>query len=120
MKNFLSPFESQHIIDIAKPIANRSVVGAGGFEATSRTSKNAWVKRSYSDVVDWIIRRIGDVVNVKESHLWDTIGAESLQVVNYQVGQEYKAHHDWRNNRVQTRFMTFLMYRKKKNKKIKK
>merc|ERR1711933_357548 len=66
--------------------------------------------RSMSDVLDWIFRRLADVVNVSESHLWDTIGSESVQVVHYDVGQEYKAHHDYRTNRLQTRFATFLIY----------
>ncbi len=45
-----------------------------------------------------------------ESHLWDTIGAESVQVVHYEETQEYMAHQDWGNSRPQMRFMTFLMY----------
>ena len=47
---------------------------------------------------------------INESHLWDTIGCESYQVVHYEKGQYYNAHHDWRNNRPQTRFLTFLIY----------
>eukprot|EP01084_Bolivina_argentea_P005901 11151_1 len=107
---FLSDFEIEHIKAVATPLLHRSVTGAGGYENKARTSSNAWVKRSMSDVLDWIFHRLGDVVQVDESHLWDTIGSESVQVVHYDIGQEYKAHHDWRTNRLQTRFATFLMY----------
>ena len=107
---FLSDFEIEHIKEIATPLLERSVTGAGGHENTARTSSNAWVKRSMSDVLDWIFRRLADAVKVDEGHLWDTIGSESVQVVHYDVGQQYKAHHDWRTNRLQTRFATFLIY----------
>jgi len=107
---FLSEFEIEHIKTVATPLLARSVTGAGGHENTARTSSNAWVKRSMSDVLDWVFRRLADVVNVDEAHLWDTIGSESVQVVHYEVGQEYRAHHDWRTNRLQTRFATFLIY----------
>jgi len=107
---FLSDFEIEHIKTVATPLLQRSVTGAGGYENKARTSSNAWVKRSMSDVLDWIFHRIADVVKVDEAHLWDTIGSESVQVVHYAIGQEYKSHHDWRVNRLQTRFATFLMY----------
>ncbi len=107
---FLSDFEVEHIKAVATPLLHRSVTGAGGHENKARTSSNAWVKRSMSDVLDWIFRRLADVVHVDEAHLWDTIGSESVQVVHYAEGQEYKAHHDWRTNRLQTRFATFLIY----------
>merc|ERR1712130_504838 len=107
---FLSDFEIQHIKNVATPLLHRSVTGAGGYENKARTSSNAWVKRSMSDVLDWIFYRLADVINVDEGHLWDTIGSESVQVVHYDIGQEYKAHHDWRTNRLQTRFATFLIY----------
>ena len=107
---FLSDFEVEHIKDVATPLLHRSVTGAGGYENKARTSSNAWVKRSMSDVLDWIFLRIADITNVDEAHLWDTIGSESVQVVHYEVGQEYRAHHDWRTNRLQTRFATLLMY----------
>ncbi|ETO10504.1 prolyl 4-hydroxylase alpha subunit [Reticulomyxa filosa] len=110
LKNFLSPFECQHIIDLAQPLLRRSQVGAQAFEDLTRTSSTAWVKRSFTEAVDWIFRRIAHAINIDHFHLWDTIGAESLQVVRYQLKQYYRPHHDWRNNREQMRFLTFLIY----------
>ena len=110
LNNFLSDYEVEHIKNLAKPKLERSVTGAGGYSNSARTSSTAWVKRSESDLLDHIFKRIADVTLVDEEHLWDTIGSESIQVVYYEKGQEYKAHHDWRVNRVQTRFATFLMY----------
>eukprot|EP01083_Nonionella_stella_P086852 241482_1 len=107
---FLSDFEVEHIKAVATPLLQRSVTGAGGYENRARTSSNAWVKRSMSDVLDWMFYRLADVVKVDESHLWDTIGSESIQVVHYDIGQQYRTHHDWSTNRLQTRFATFLMY----------
>eukprot|EP01083_Nonionella_stella_P100028 281637_1 len=75
---FLSDFEVEHIKAVATPLLQRSVTGAGGYENRARTSSNAWVKRSMSDVLDWMFYRLADVVKVDESHLWDTIGSESI------------------------------------------
>jgi len=107
---FLNDFEIEHLISIAKPKLKRSVVGNGGYEDLTRTSLNAWVNRSSSEIIDWIYRRIGDVALIDENHLWDTTGAESMQTVHYDVGQQYYAHHDWGSHREQTRFLTFLIY----------
>ena len=107
---FLSDFEIEHMKEIATPLLKRSTTGQAKFETDIRTSSQAWVKRSMSDVMDWIFRRLADTVKVDESHLWDTIGSEKVQVVHYGVGQQYKAHHDWKSNRLQTRFATFLIY----------
>ena len=33
-----------------------------------------------------------------------------LQVVYYNIGQEYKSHHDWHDKRQAMRFFSFLIY----------
>jgi prolyl 4-hydroxylase len=81
--------------------------------------------RSSMNVTDKIYRRAAALLKIDESLLHAPMGddvhahhhatAESLQIVNYKVGQEYTAHHDFIyppiNHRLQpTRFATLLFY----------
>ena len=73
-----------------------------------RTSQNTWLTRSSSPIMDAIIRRGADVLQIDEALFRhrdpderrtsfdssDPIN-EDLQIVHYDVGQEYTAHHDF-------------------------
>ena len=109
LKNCLSDFESDHIINIAKPKLNTSSTG-GGNKNAKRKSQTAWVSRESSEVIDWIHRRFADFTNIDENHIWNNIGSEQFQVVYYTIGDEYKSHHDWHDKRQGMRFFSFLMY----------
>ena len=68
------------------------------------------MERSRSFIVDNVVRRIADIVNIDESLLYLNSSSESLQLVHYFGGELYKAHVDYGTDRPHNRFVTFLMY----------
>lgn len=135
---FLSDVEVAYILDIAGgeelKISSTGSVGPGekvvdeGPRRT-RTSFNSWVERERSPIIDVIYRRSADVLRVDEALMrerskgeHDNITskrtmAEALQLVHYDPGQEYTAHHDFgyakfedSENTQPTRFATLLFY----------
>ena len=131
--NFLSEAEVDHIMNIARKIDMKpSSTGQGentGSEkkTKTRTSYNTWVGRETDQIIDSIYRRSADLLRIDEAlmrHRSDfehpdygskkTI-AEQLQLVHYNVGQEYTAHHDFgyaaAGDKIQgARFATLLFY----------
>lgn len=141
IKNFLSQKEVDHILHIAGGIdlseSTTGDVGSNSKGGTSnrverktkvRTSKNSWVAREKSPIIDAIYRRAADLTRIDESLLrlrtpdenpetMDNVGslAETLQLVHYDVTQEYTAHHDFgysdiEDDRQGERFATILFY----------
>ena len=69
---------------------------SGGARISStRTSRNAWIKRETSPITETLFRRAADVLNVDHEILRTTKNVEDMQVVYYQVNQKYDSHHDW-------------------------
>ena len=115
--NFLSTAEVQHILELATGMKlDQSTTKAGStgnsrVDDSTRTSRNAWVRREQSPVVDAIYRRAADLMRMDESylrsrHASETVygkdvlsnlnsNAEQLQLVHYGVGQQYTPHHDF-------------------------
>lgn len=132
--NFLSDAEVDHILSIAKatnlkPSSTGSGAGSEGSEkkTKTRTSFNTWVGRDTDQIIDAIYRRSADFLKIdeaffrirdKEEHpeLQSRSSiAEQLQLVHYDVGQEYTAHHDFgyaaAGDTIQgARFATLLFY----------
>ena len=135
IRNFLSPTEVKHILTVAAgEELSASTTGIGNdFEreedATRRTrsSFNSWIERERSPILDAIYRRAADLLHIDESlfrrrdkeerpDLEDrnTI-SESLQLVHYDIGQEYTAHHDFGysdqdSEHQSQRYCTLLLY----------
>ena len=109
IENFLSDYEAQTIIDTATPKLGKSTVGnaeqEGKREDRSRTSRNAWVSRDSNSVTDTLFRRAADVLGMDQSKFVNKPygNTEDLQVVRYEVGQRYDAHHDWGVNQFKSR-----------------
>jgi prolyl 4-hydroxylase len=135
IRNFLSPVEVNHILSVASRMElERSTVNAGGgldsssrHTSNTRTSKNSWLPRKTDFVMDTIYRRAADVLQMNEALLRSRRAseipelteshvsvAERLQLVHYNVGEEYKAHHDFAMpalvNFQPSRFATLLFY----------
>lgn len=98
----------------------------------NRSSSGGWIHREQDDVVDTIFRRVADLLSVDErlmrdqrpSHLvgtddeslptYDRI-VEAMQLLRYEPGEQYSAHHDFTypsiENRYQPkRYATVLLY----------
>jgi prolyl 4-hydroxylase len=90
--DILTHEECQRIIEFAKPhmkIAGVSVMpGQKGFEKGAykgRTNRSYWVEKSaFPDICERIAKMMGCSVD----HF------ESMQVIHYNVGEEYKFHYD--------------------------
>lgn len=114
IKNFLNNFEVNAIISAAKSRLHHSSVGdteTGAFESDVRTSSNAWLPRDLNEITDTLFRRAADLIQIDERHLHRSDAAEDMQVVHYQDGQRYDAHHDWGvSGYPESRYLTLLLY----------
>ena len=145
--DFLSKVEVEHIIDLVKDgsrniTLSRSAVHPGGVsgyssdgdkvgneqaDTTTRSSKNAWIEREATPIVDSIYRRAADLLGIDEALMrhrsdeehpelaTDHSIAERMQLVHYAEGEQYNAHHDFSfpafgNRHQPSRFATLLLY----------
>ena len=96
---FLSDYETDEIIKLARPQIHNSLVGdndGGGARASdTRTSRNAWVGRKSSKVTETLYVRAAHLLKLDEKLLNSFTNAEDMQVVHYVNGQKYDSHHDW-------------------------
>jgi hypothetical protein len=112
IRNFLSPEEVAHMVEVATGMQlSRSTTYAGAIAETraddaTRTSKNSWIARERSPIVDAVFRRAADLLNIDEAHFRFRHGNEThlvpeskgpicerLQLVHYDVGEQYTPHH---------------------------
>lgn len=112
---FLSDFECDEIINLARPTTRASRVGdynAGGASLSStRTSKNSWITRSKNAITETLSLRAADVMQIDEKLLYSNGISEELQVVHYTAGQKYDPHNDWGGaGKAESRFLTLLIY----------
>ena len=109
--NFLSLSEVHHILELAHSMEmKKSTTGdsSGSTETTqlkTRTSKNTWVNRESSPIIDTVYRRAADLQRIDEALLRqrdaderpDVPGrnslGEHLQLVHYAVSEEYTYVH---------------------------
>ncbi len=86
----LTPAECEHIIALARPTVRRAQVSgvAGGSVSKGRTSALTWVRHDIDATVQAVSERIAACVGLPLRH------AESLQVIHYDPGQEYRPHFD--------------------------
>lgn len=141
VENFLSPIEIEHVLEMATGAKLKlSVTGhvdsggiiEGDVSKWMRSSRNAWVARDGSPIIDAIYRRSADLLRVDEALLrsrteddreFPELGsndtnslAEHLQLVHYSVGQDYGPHHDFLytqdidNEKQDARLVTLLLY----------
>jgi len=131
--NFLSEVEAQHILKLATgmDLSLSTTSGSAGRtkekdNTNTRTSRNTWVPREKTAIVDAIYRRAADLIQIDEALLRHRDAgthpnrssrssiAETLQLVHYENGQQYTAHHDFGYPSVDddqsARYLTLLLY----------
>jgi prolyl 4-hydroxylase len=112
---FMSEFEADEIVRLAKDKVKVSLVGNsdGGGARTSdtRTSRNTWLPRSTSEIIETIHLRAADLLGLDEKILYSHENSEDMQVVHYVNGQKYDNHHDWGvSGYPESRLITLLLY----------
>mmetsp|Transcript_5743 Transcript_5743/g.17958 ORF Transcript_5743/g.17958 Transcript_5743/m.17958 type:complete len:379 (+) Transcript_5743:1559-2695(+) len=112
VKELLSEFECDHVVELGKKVIRDSMVGqGGGFKSKTRTSRNGWLRRSASPTLERIYKRFGDVLGINHELLSPGKNAEELQVVRYEKSQEYAPHHDFGDDGTpEQRMLTLLLY----------
>ena len=104
--NVLSDEECDALINMSQDRMQRSKV-ANSLEVDElRTSSSMFFQESENDLVAKVEKRVSQIMNIPIEH------GEGLQVLNYQIGQEYKAHFDFFSSPTvkNPRISTLVMY----------
>ncbi|ARK21343.1 2OG-Fe(II) oxygenase [Sporosarcina sp. P26b] len=105
--NMLSDEECDELIQLSTDKMKRSKIGIIHAENEIRTSSGMFIEEPDNLIVLRIEKRIETIMNISIEH------GESLQVLHYLPGQEYKAHHDFfsaTSNVTNNRISTLVMY----------
>ena len=101
--NVLSHEECDELIRQSKDRMDRSKI-ANSQADELRTSSSMFFQEGENDLVAKIEKRVSQVMNIPVEH------GEGLQVLNYNIGQEYKAHFDFFKSASNPRISTLVMY----------
>lgn len=106
--NVLSHEECDELIRMSKDRLHRSKLADGLEVDELRTSSCMFFEEGENDFVARIEKRVSQIMNIPVEH------GEGLQILNYKIGQEYKAHYDFftSKNKVVSnpRISTLVMY----------
>jgi prolyl 4-hydroxylase len=87
--NVLSNEECEELIRLSKDRLQRSKIGSVREIDDLRSSSSMFFQEGENEVVARIEKRVSQIMNIPVEH------GEGLQILNYQIGQEYKAHFDF-------------------------
>ncbi|WP_423993707.1 2OG-Fe(II) oxygenase [Mesobacillus sp.] len=106
--NVLSYEECDELIRMSKDRLHRSKLADGREVDELRTSSCMFFEEGENDFVARIEKRVSQIMNIPVEH------GEGLQILNYQIGQEYKAHYDFFTSKSKVinnpRISTLVMY----------
>ncbi|WP_280768842.1 2OG-Fe(II) oxygenase [Salipaludibacillus daqingensis] len=106
--NVLSHEECDELISLSKDRIKRSKIGNEREVNALRTSSSTFLQNDENDVVSRVEKRISQIMTIPVEH------GEGLQILKYDIGQEYKAHLDYfssKNHVVDNpRISTLVMY----------
>lgn len=88
--DFVSPELCDHIISLATPQIKPATVAKDGGRQPSdgRTNQMTFLRHGRDPLVDDLVSRVSKLIKIPKPH------AESLQVINYKIGERYDAHLD--------------------------
>ena len=95
IKDYVTAEECEHMIKLAQPTLERSVVSddKGGYQSAGRTSRTSWIDHFHDEVTTKLANKIAKTVGIP------IVNAEKFQVVHYNETNEYRAHYDsWDND----------------------
>ncbi|WP_453997621.1 2OG-Fe(II) oxygenase [Bacillus nitroreducens] len=105
--NVLSDEECDELMRLSKEKLQRSKI-RNAIEDEMRTSSSTFLDENENYIVSKIERRISQIMNIPTEH------GEGLQILNYKIGQEYKAHYDFFTSKSKPihnpRISTLVMY----------
>ncbi len=103
--NVLSDEECDELMKLSKDKLQRSKIGNTREVDELRTSSSTFIEEAENDVVARVEKRISQIMGIPNEH------GEGLQILNYKIGQEYKAHFDFFSSKVSNpRISTLVMY----------
>jgi prolyl 4-hydroxylase len=106
--NVLSDEECDDLIALSQNKLQRSKIGNTREVDELRTSSSMFFDEGETELVARIEKRVSQIMSIPVAH------GEGLQILNYQVGQEYKAHFDFFKSAGQgvsnPRISTLVMY----------
>ncbi|MDQ0414337.1 prolyl 4-hydroxylase [Mesobacillus stamsii] len=102
--NVLSDEECDELIKLSKDKLQRSKIGNIREVDELRTSSSTFIGAE-TEVVAKVEKRVSQLMGIPNEH------GEGLQILNYKIGQEYKAHFDFFSSKVSNpRISTLVMY----------
>jgi prolyl 4-hydroxylase len=103
--NVLSDEECDELIKLSKDKLQRSKIGNTREVDELRTSSSTFIDETENEIVARVEKRVSQIMNIPNEH------GEGLQILNYKIGQEYKAHFDFFSSNVNNpRISTLVMY----------
>lgn len=106
--NVLSDEECDGLIRMSEDKLKRSKIGNTRTVDDIRTSSSMFFEEGENELVARIERRLSQIMNIPVEH------GEGLQMLNYHIGQEYKAHFDFFSSTSRAasnpRISTLVMY----------
>jgi prolyl 4-hydroxylase len=89
LADVLSSEECDALIQLSKERMNRSKIGNTRTVDDLRTSSSMFFEEAENELVSKVEKRVSQIMNIPVAH------GEGLQILNYKIGQEYKAHFDF-------------------------
>lgn len=102
--NVLSDEECDELIKLSKDKMKRSKIGTTREVNELRTSSSMFIEESENEIVARVETRVSSIMNIPIEH------GEGLQILQYNPGQQYKAHHDFFKAADNNRISTLVMY----------
>ncbi|AZU65010.1 2OG-Fe(II) oxygenase [Neobacillus mesonae] len=102
--NVLSNEECDALMEMSKERLHRSKIGGTRDTNELRTSSSMFFQDGENEMIARIEKRISQIMNIPIEH------GEGIQVLNYKIDQEYKAHFDFFSNSNNPRISTLVMY----------